>query len=287
MSKFAPKHVLCPIDFSDQSAAALRAAGGIARAFGSEIIVLHAQRMEAPVYFTTAQTQSLREQLRRSVRAATKHAGQFAREHLPEDVARRVIVGEDDPVAAILKTQQEAGAEMIAMGTHGRGGLKRVRLGSIAESVLHQAVVPILTVGPRAKIPTATSPLRRVLCPVNFSPSSQTSLEHAAALAAQTGAELVIAHINEAPAGKSPQESLQQLCEWIPAAVRTRCPVKEHVSQGAAAEQIVKAAEDSHADLLVIGAPPRSRLGEVLLGSTTELVIRSAPCPVLSVGVKG
>jgi len=50
-----------------------------------------------------------------------------------------------------------------------------------------------------------------------------------------------------------------------------------------AAEQIVAEAEKYHADLLVIGVQPRSLLGTVLLGSTTELVIRSAPCPVLSV----
>lgn len=70
MNAFAPEHILCPVDFSAQSGAAVRAAGVIARAFGSEVVVLHAQRLEAPAYFTVAQTQALRTQLRRSVRAA-------------------------------------------------------------------------------------------------------------------------------------------------------------------------------------------------------------------------
>ena len=153
MSNFAPKHILCPVDFSEHSAAALQVAGVIAKTFGSEVVVLHVQRLEAPAYFTVAQTQALRAQLRRSVRAATKHASEFAHKHLPALVAHRVMVMEDDPVSAILKTQQEIGADLIAMGTHGRGGLARVRLGSIAESVLHQAEVPILTVGPRMKLP--------------------------------------------------------------------------------------------------------------------------------------
>ena len=185
MSNFAPKHILCPVDFSEQSAAALRVAGVIAKAFGSEVVVLHVQRLEAPVYFTVAQTQALQGQLRRSIRAAKKHASEFAHKHLPERVAHRVMVMEDDPVAAILKTQHEIGADLIAMGTHGRGGLARVRLGSIAESVLHQAEVPILTVGPRMKLTPTLDAIRRVLCPVNYSPSSQTALEHAAALAAK------------------------------------------------------------------------------------------------------
>jgi nucleotide-binding universal stress UspA family protein len=283
MSNFAPKHILCPVDFSDQSAAALRVAGVIAKDFGSEVVVLHVQRLEAPVYFTVAQTQALRGQLRRSIRAAKKHARDFAHKHLSERVAHRVTVMEDDPIDAILKTQHEIGADLIAMGTHGRGGLARIRLGSIAESVLHQAEVPILTVGPRMKLAPTLVAIRRVLCPVNYSPSSQTALEHAAALAAKTGAELIIAHIEENPGGNNEQASLQHLCKWVPANIRAHCAVKEVVKQGGAAEQIIEEAEKSQADILVIGAQLRSLLGAVLLGSTTELVIRSASCPVLSV----
>ncbi|MGO8790220.1 MAG: universal stress protein [Terriglobia bacterium] len=283
MSNFAPKRILCPVDFSDQSATALRVAGVIAKSFGSEVVVLHVQNLEAPVYFTIAQTQTLQGQLRRSVRAAEKHAREFAHKHLPEGVAHRVMVMEDDPVSAILRTQHEIGAELIAMGTHGRGGLARVRLGSIAESVLHQAEVPILTVGPRMKRTPKLDAIRQVLCPVDYTPSSQTALELAAALAASARAELRVAHIDEAPLGKSAQDSLRQLCDWIPATVRAHCAVQEVVKQGSAAEQIVEEAAKSHADLLVIGAQPRSLLGAVLLGSITELVIRSASCPVLSV----
>ena len=283
MSNFEPKRILCAVDFSDQSAVALRVAGVIAQSFGSEVVVLHVQRLEAPVYFTVAQTQALRGQLRRSIRAAKKHARDFAHKHLSERVAHRVTVMEDDPIDAILKTQHEIGADLIAMGTHGRGGLARIRLGSIAESVLHQAEVPILTVGPRMKLAPTLVAIRRVLCPVNYSPSSQTALEHAAALAAKTGAELIIAHIEENPGGNNEQVSLQHLCKWVPANIRAHCAVKEVVKQGVAAEQIIEEAEKSQADILVIGAQLRSLPGAVLLGSTTELVIRSASCPVLSV----
>jgi len=283
MSNFAPKHILCPVDFSEYSAAALQVAGVIAKDFGSEVVVLHVQSLEAPAYFTVAQTQALRTQLRRSIRAAKKHARDFAHKHLSERVAHRVTVMEDDPIDAILKTQHEIGADLIAMGTHGRGGLARIRLGSIAESVLHQAEVPILTVGPRMKLASTLVAIRRVLCPVNYSPSSQTALEHAAALAAKTGAELIIAHIEENPGGNNEQVSLQHLCKWVPANIRAHCAVKEVVKQGGAAEQIIEEAEKSQADILVIGAQLRSLPGAVLLGSTTELVIRSASCPVLSV----
>jgi len=122
------------------------------------------------------------------------------------------------------------------------------------------AEVSILTVGPHTKLPPTVEAIRRVLCPVNYSPSSQTALDLAAALAAGTGAELIVAHIDETPLGKSVQDSLQHLCDWIPATVRAHCAVKEVVKQGSAAEQIVEEAVKSHADLLVIGAQPRSLL---------------------------
>ena len=169
------------------------------------------------------------------------------------------------------------------MGTHGRGGLARVRLGSIAESVLHQAEVPILTVGPRVKSTSTPSPVRRVLCPVNYVPSAQRALGYAAALAEKTGAELSVAHIDEGPAERNSEESLRHLCDWVSAMVQVHCVVREIVRRGGAASQIIQEAEESHADLVVISAQPRNLLGSILLGSTTELLIRSAPCPVLSV----
>lgn len=288
MDKFGPKFVLCPVDFSGQSASALRVAGAMAKSLGAEVAVLHVQRLEAPVYFTAAQTKSLREQLRRSLRAANKLTREFAHQHLPQGVPHRVIVEDnDDPVSAILKKQRELGAGLVAMGTHGRGGLARIRLGSIAESVLHHAEVPILTVGPRFRPPAKSdAPIRRVLCPVDYGPSSKTALEYAVSLATAMGAELIVAHIDEMPQRKSAQDSLKRLCEWVPASLRSRCAIKEVVKQGAAAEQIVEQAVESQSDLLVIGAQPRRFLGTELLGSTAELVIRSAPCPTVTVMVR-
>jgi universal stress protein A len=59
--------------------------------------------------------------------------------------------------------------------------------------------------------------------------------------------------------------------------------LKEVVRWGHAAQQVVAEAKESRADLIVVGAHPRSLLGTILFGSTTEFVIRNAACPVLSV----
>ena len=52
MSEFELKRILCPVDFSEHSAKALRLAGAVAEALGAEVVVLHAQQIELPVYFT-------------------------------------------------------------------------------------------------------------------------------------------------------------------------------------------------------------------------------------------
>jgi nucleotide-binding universal stress UspA family protein len=286
MLTFHFKHILCPTDFSEHSAAALRVAGGIARAFGARVVVLHAQRMEVPIYFTAAQTKALRAQLRRSARTAWGFVNDFATKYLPEGVEHSVLLMEDDPVAAVLTVLRDLRAGLVVMGTHGRTGMARLRLGSVTESVLRQVSVPMLTVGPRIKPTPALGTIRRVLCPINYSDLAQTALEHAVALVERMGAELVVAHVQENPPGRAESEGkdpLRQLCDWVPAEVRNRCAVKEVVKVGTAAEQIVAEAKASHADCIVVGAQPRSFLGTILFGSTTELVIRNAPCPVLSV----
>jgi nucleotide-binding universal stress UspA family protein len=283
MPTFEPKCILCPIDFSQHSAAALRAASGLAKAFGSEVVVLHAQRLEAPVYFTVAQAQALKAQLRRSANAARKYVSRFGDDNLVEGTQHSVMLGEDDPVAAILRALRKSRAELLVMGTHGRSGLERIRLGSVTESVLRQVKVPVLTVGPRIKPAASLSSIRRVLCPVNYSELARIAFEHAVTLAEKTQAELLAMHAVENDLGATESDSHRQLCEWVPAEVRDRCEVKEVVKQGSAAEQILLEARNSRADIIVVGAHPRSFLGTILFGSTTELLIRNAPCPVLSV----
>ena len=283
MSTFQPKHVLCPTDFSEHSAAALKAAGGVAKAFGARVIVLHAQRVDAPIYFTAAQTRALRAQLRRSARAAWGFVNDFATKYLPEEVEHSVLLMEDDPVIAVLRVLKGLRAGLVVMGTHGRTGLARIRLGSVTESVLRQVSVPMLTVGPRIKPTPRVGLFRRILCPVHYTDLAQAAFEHAVALAEKTKAELMVAHIQEHGAEGETAEPLQQLCAWVPAEIRAMCAVKDVVRSGNAAEQIVAEAKASQVDCIVIGAHPRSFLGTTLFGSTTELVIRNAPCPVLSV----
>ena len=275
--------ILCPTDFSAHSAAGLRVAGGLARAFQARVVLLHAQRLEVPVYFTKAQARALKAQLRRSARTAWRYVNDFADQYLVRGVPHTILLLEEDPVEAVLRVAKELHAGLVVMGTHGRTGLARLRLGSVMESVLRQLSVPALTVGPRLRPSPRLARIRRILCPVNYSDLARKALEYAAGLAQKTGGELLVTYVLEHHNDQAGSDPVRRLQAWVPAEVRRGCAVKESILEGTASEQIAGEAHHWRADLIVLGAHPRSFADTVLFGSTTELVIRNARCPVISV----
>jgi nucleotide-binding universal stress UspA family protein len=148
-------------------------------------------------------------------------------------------------------------------------------LGSVAERVLRESPVPLLTVrGP------SEGPIRRILCPVADTETSREALGVAAELAGCFGATLTALHVREPHASAAPPD----LCAWMPAGERARCNVREVVRHGDAAAEIVGLAADESFDLLVLGAPRRKFFDGMVLGTTTLRAVRHAPCPVLTVG---
>ena len=154
------KTILVATDFNDLATAALRQAVPIARATGAEIIVLYADRFEPPAEFTARQADSLVEAIAESRLRAAEELDRYAREIVPEDVKFSTLVREDLPATAIVDLAEERDADLIVMGTHGRGGLARVVLGSVTEAVRRQTKRPVLTITRTG----ATPPIRKVAC---------------------------------------------------------------------------------------------------------------------------
>ncbi|MFB3777270.1 MAG: universal stress protein [Bryobacteraceae bacterium] len=149
-------NILCPVDFSDLSARALRYAAMLARLSGARLTVVYAHSFSAPSYFTTGKLEDLERQFRESLHEAEAELQRFAQKEtggLPVDA--RIV--EAHPVDAIKKTAAEIDADLIVMGTHGRSGLNRLMLGSVAEGVLRESLVPVLTVRGEAPVPSAGS----------------------------------------------------------------------------------------------------------------------------------
>lgn len=199
---------------------------------------------------------------------------------------------------AIVLYAEEAAVDLIIMGTHGRSGVDRLTLGSTAEHVLRQAPCPVLTVGPEAT-PHASGP---VLAPLAFDSSSDAALETAAALAEDAGVPLVAVHAVE-PAAVPVSYAMaippfdptelegrveQTLRRWV-APYAERVPADVDVRFGPPAAQVVEAARDHGAGLVVQASHGRRGVSRWLLGSVAEGVVRHAPCPVLTlrIGARG
>lgn len=269
--------ILVPIDFSEISAHALRAASLLQEHCGhAEVIAMYANWFEAPPYFTSGRLDELQKEFRESLHLAEESLGEFVRSTLgsiPGAVQLRVI--EALPADGIRQLATLEKADLIVMGTHGRSGLNRWMLGSVAERVLRESPTPVLTV---RSAPHA--PIRRVLCPVHDTELSRRALTLAAGISACFDASLTVFHVKE-PSGANP---VADLCSWVPKEERTRCDIRELVRHGDASEEIVKLATEEPYDMVVLGAPRRRFFDGMVLGTTTLRTVRHAPCPVLTVG---
>jgi len=179
-------HVLAAVDFSDASARGVAVAGFIAQACQGRLTLLHAEAIDAPLYFTSEQLDHLERERRASRAAAEAAVLRFGREHTPASFS--VVVVDQTPVDAIL--QGSATADLIVMGTHGRQGPARWWLGSVAERAIHDISKPLLVV--RSGVPhPLESLLARIVVLTERRGSGAQLLEYARALATRCGGTVV------------------------------------------------------------------------------------------------
>jgi nucleotide-binding universal stress UspA family protein len=131
--------ILHPTDFSERSQYAFGLACALARDYGARLIVLHVAHVPAVAYEGMVLPNP------EEVRAAAQ--GQLDRLQVPAtNVRAERRLEQGDAVTGILHVAEEANADLIVMGTHGRTGLERLLMGSVAEQVVRKATCPVLTV---------------------------------------------------------------------------------------------------------------------------------------------
>jgi nucleotide-binding universal stress UspA family protein len=196
---------------------------------------------------------------------------------------------------AIVMYAEDVDADLVVMGTHGRTGWSRLSLGSTAEHVLRRAPCPVLTVGPEADAEAAGP----VLVPLAFESASDVALETAAAVAEGRGARLVALHVVEpvefpAPYGLTVEpfsrsdlgERVERaLRQWVEALDGAPVPTHPEIRRGDVPTEILAAAAEHGAGLVVQASHGRRGPARWLLGSVAEAVARRAPCPVLTLRV--
>jgi universal stress protein A len=147
------RKILFPTDFSEYSEYAFLVASSLARDYGAWLIVLHVDESSPH-----SQEQEPRQPGGHRAEVAALLEG-FQILDPRVYVERRLECG--DPAAEILRLAREASCDLVVMGTHGRTGLRRLLMGSVAERVLRQAPCPVLTVkGPVSKAVAAVGPFQ-------------------------------------------------------------------------------------------------------------------------------
>jgi nucleotide-binding universal stress UspA family protein len=144
----ALKTILHPTDFSERARHAMHLACALARDHGAKLVLCHVKLPPAVVY---GEFGALPPEAPDSLESLRRALDEVAPAE-PALVAERVVV-EGDPVAEIVRLARERGADLIVMGTHGRTGLGRLLMGSVAEQVLRKAPCPVLTL--KAPVPAA------------------------------------------------------------------------------------------------------------------------------------
>jgi nucleotide-binding universal stress UspA family protein len=192
--------------------------------------------------------------------------------HVPVTRLTRVA----SPFAAIPEVAAETGANLVAMGTHGRSGWRRALLGSVAETVVRETIVPVLTVRHASQ---SAGSFARILCPVNFTAVSRQALEDAWVLATACDAEVLVAHVVE----QHVDGGEARFREWCPDSIESRLEYRELQLGSEPAHHILELATAERCDLIVIGANRRRTSDVTVVGTTTESLTRNAEMPVLVV----
>ena len=293
------KRILCPIDFSESSVHSLAHAAALANWYDAQLTALHVVPTFEPV------------QVRGDLGEPVHVVSPVSREQVLDGLRRAlerttvsatpILVAESgDAPTAIIDQALSIGADLIVMGTHGRRGFKRLLLGSVTETVLHEAPCPVLTVPPRVGAAASeTVTFKRILCPIDFSPSAVQAFGFALDLARQADGRLTLMHVLEWLAEDEPRTSIhfniaeyrrslaadarERLRALVAEEPRTWADIETVLAFGRAHREILRAAEANSTDLIVMGAQGRGGVDLALFGSTTQQVVRGVSCPVLTV----
>lgn len=292
------RKILFPTDFSECADHALGHCLALARALDAPVTLLHVQ-----VMLDTSPAETDRQELEALLDRFKGHGAAHLERRATgngEDVeVETAIVRGFSPAEEIINTLRGGDHDLLVIGTHGRGWMGRVLLGSVASQVIRLSPVPVYSVREGLVVPDFSSGKGRIVVPVDFSPGSHRALAMAGTLASSYFAVMDVVHVMEKPdypvfypeARVATLEArLEERClEQLQHDVAAHCPpglrVEYHVLEGRPHAEIVRHAGRSGAGLVVIAERGLGDGGPHLLGSTVEKVVAACDTAVLTVDV--
>jgi nucleotide-binding universal stress UspA family protein len=293
------KRIVCATDFSAASGPAWGFAQRLALATKAELTLVHVVPwlpIPAEGGFDPNTYQRLIDEGRAE---AQSELDGLARGAAPLGLRVTVRVQEGPAATRILAVAEDERADLLVVGTHGRTGLNRLLVGSVAEQLVQLSRRPVVTVRPLPlSEATRTRPVTRILYPTDFSTAAGHAWPWVRTLAEVTGADVELVHVMLAVVPDRHvdptflarasevirQDAEKSVEHFVASCGFPRERIHVHLVHGVEADQIVHIALARLADLIVMGTHGRTGLLRLALGSVTRRVVHSAPCPVLTIG---
>jgi nucleotide-binding universal stress UspA family protein len=277
------------VDFSPPSLLAVNHGVSLARAFRSKLTLLHVVESIPPAQaFSEIRVDVGERDREQAARMLTALVGSEDQ----DDLDLRVVIRVGDIKDEIADAVRRKGADMLVMGTHGRGLFGRWIIGSITEGILRNVGIPVLTVCRAAK-PLA---FERILFATDLSEYAKEAFDFALELAGRMHSEIFILHVLDqtrlaygtpevggAFGEQEIEEAKAELAALAAEVSAAKVRGETSLVVGPVPDEILKAAEIADADIILIAVQKRRLIERALLGTTAERVIREARVPVLSI----
>ncbi|BBO66950.1 hypothetical protein DSCA_08800 [Desulfosarcina alkanivorans] len=293
------QRILCATDLSTYSNSAVIQAIDMAREFGATLFICHVIDLPLVTMHGAAFVYP-EEQIEEMKTGALDQI----KELVADSALKWEAVVETGPVSSTLcRLAAEKLADLTIVSTHGRTGIKRLFLGSVTERVLRTIGCPLLVVTPpeKADIPVKQFKgfgFKQILVGCDFSADSGRAVEYGFSLAQEFEAVIHLVHVVEPFVYRDTMlpdatktEALtevatgcrQRLEALVPAEAHNWCRIEISCEAGKPFQTLKTYAGSHGVDLIVLGVRGHSLVETMLLGSTTDRVIRGVACPVLSV----
>jgi nucleotide-binding universal stress UspA family protein len=293
------KTIFCTTDISDFSNHSIFWGVALAREFGAKLFICHVVDFPAavtygdgPIFFMDQQNQAM------------DNAKQEIKQLIGDQkVQWKPLITIGHAADEITRLAEEKDADLVISATHGRSGLKRLIVGSVTERLMRTLHCPLMVVrGPKHDLSILSGQrinFHKILVGCDFSENSRLAFQYGLSLAQEFQSELHLIHVKE-PAVYTDllktsvdlEETLYQalnekirekLKKMIPKEASHWCMPKVDILEGKPNEELVGYAQENQISLIVLGVRGQGLVERMFVGSTTDRVIRQAPCPVLSV----
>ncbi len=293
------ERILCATDFSEVSRSVVPYGIEMAKKISAKLYVCHIIDLPAISVYGESVFDPISHQ---------QYFIDFARKEIENQVAGadiewEALISIGQTPDEIVRLVLENNIDMVVTSTHGRSGLRRLFLGSVTERLMRTLTCPLLVLPSED---TADEdhlrrrfPFRNILVAYDFSKDSEQAFSTSLSIAQEFESNLHIVHVVEPTAYKdflkfpgSPGEPLPKdihdslkegILELVPMEAFNWCEIQAEILVGKPYAEIVSYAGEKDIDLIALGVRGHGKVEELLVGSTTDRVIRRAPCPVLSV----